>query len=93
MQIKSDMIENLAVYGRLPQPSIQDYLNEISLNGSMNPSTEVGAAQIEANKLRKDLVGTQSENERLQKERAQLLQFIKQQGLHEKLNEASEIIF
>ena len=86
------MIDSLQAYGRLPQPTLEAYFNEIAVN-TESPDSETGAQKIELAKLRKELSGAQQENGRLQKEREQMLNFIKEQGLHEKLNELSETIF
>ena len=95
MQIKTDMINSLQAYGRLPQPTIQAYFDELALSAQHNesPNSQSGSEKIQLHKLREELAGAQQENGRLQKEREQMLNFIKAQGLHEKLNEASETIF
>ena len=68
MQLKSDLIHSLKAYGRLPQPSLEDYFNELAMNGSA-ATTEAGASKIQLAKLRKDLADTQDARGRLHKER------------------------
>ena len=90
MHIGTDLIDSLQAYGRLPLPNIQSYFDELALNNQSNqsPNSEKGSDKIQLHKLRKELSGAQQENDRLQKEREQMLNFIKKMGLHEKLNEA-----